>query len=94
MKRTVEVTTFVEVEIDESQFTPEFMEAFRASFFPFHTLEDHIEHLAQLQARGAIGWIDSFVEGYGRLDKMGIKLSDPADDMETRVLPEPQHELN
>jgi hypothetical protein len=94
MKRTVEVTAYVEVEIDESKFTPEFMETFRAGFFPFHTVEEHIEHLAQLKARGVIGWEPHFAEGYGRLDEMGIKISDPADDMETRVLPEPQHELD
>jgi hypothetical protein len=90
MKRTVKVTTHIDVEIDESKFTPEFMEAFREGFFPFHTLEDHVEHLARNRALGVLGWrSDSFAEGYGPLDDMGIKISDPAEDMETRVLPEP-----
>lgn len=65
-----------EIEIDESKFTDEFMEEFRQHFFPFYDLEDHAEHIAQMQARGVIDIISSpeFVEGYGPSNDMGIKV--------------------
>ena len=75
MKRSVGVSQLVEVEIDEAKFTPEFMAEFRASFFDFHTIEQHIEHLAQLHARGiAENWSD-FIEGYGDPKDFGISFS-------------------
>lgn len=74
MKALVEVTQLVEVTIDVTKFTPAFMAEFRASFFPFHELNEHIEHLAQLHARGVfdLEFKKSFVEGYGFNDAMGI----------------------
>ncbi len=71
MKRTVRVIQEVEVEVDESKFTPEFMEMFRDVFFKFETIEEHIEHLAQLEARSVYG---EFVEGYGNRSDMGISM--------------------
>ncbi len=71
MKRTVSVEMIVEVEVDETKFTPEFMAEFRKSFFDFDTVEEHIEHLAQLEAREVLS--TEFTEGYGPLADFGIK---------------------
>jgi hypothetical protein len=71
MKRTVEVTITVEVEVDETKFTYAFMEEFRSSFYSFTTVEDHIQHIAQLEARSLLD--ADFTEGYGPLAEMGIK---------------------
>jgi hypothetical protein len=71
MKRTVEVRHVVEVEIDESKFTPDFMREFRENFYDFASLNEHFEHLAQLYARG----LDrDFIEGYGPVEEMGISM--------------------
>lgn len=72
MKRTVIVTQEIEVTIDETKFDENFMEEFRKTFFPFETVSDHIEHLAQLRARGIAGNND-FIEGYGETEEMGIR---------------------
>jgi hypothetical protein len=71
MKRTVEVRFVVDVEMDDSKFTPEFMEEFRKTFFDFETLDEHACHLAQLAAREVLD--ENFTEGYGPLKGMGIK---------------------
>lgn len=71
MKRLVEVTFYVDVEMDETKFTPEFMEEFRKYFFPFDCLDDHACHIAQLAAREVLD--EKFTEGYGPLKDMGIK---------------------
>jgi hypothetical protein len=72
---TYQVTQGVEVEVDESKFTPEFMEEFRESFFPFDTIDDHREYLAELYARGGIsGFPTEFIEGYGPAKDFGISL--------------------
>ncbi|MBY8333154.1 hypothetical protein [Qipengyuania pacifica] len=88
---TVEVTQTIEVELDPAKFDDTFMEEFRASFFPFYTLEQHAEHIAQLQARGIIdldGFLSDleFVEGYGPVRKMGLKARVTDSDTEV-VLP-------
>lgn len=64
------LTFEVEVEIDEAMFTETFMEEFRESFYPFFDVNDHVEHIAQLEARGLL---DDFTEGYGPIKDMGIK---------------------
>lgn len=72
-----EVVRYVDVTLDETKFTDAFMEAFRESFFPFFTIEDHREHLAILYARGVIdGWKDEFIEGYGPASAFGISFKD------------------
>ena len=81
MKRTVRVIQEVEVEVDESKFTPEFMEMFRGVFFNFDTIEQHIEHLAQLEARSIYG---EFVEGYGNRSEFGISMK--VTDLETELV--------
>lgn len=72
MKFNINVVQEVEVTLDESKFTPEFMDEFRASFFDFDTIEDHAKHIAQLYARGVVEG-DDFIEGYGRPSEMGIR---------------------
>ena len=79
VKRTASVTVVhtIDIEIDESKFTEEFMEEFRGYFYPFFDLEYHIEHIGQLQARGVIDLEfnpKEFIEGYGPANEMGIKL--------------------
>lgn len=69
--KTVEVTFHVEVEMDESRFTPEFMADFNETIFPCDSLDEHACHLAQMAVRGVLS--DKFTEGYGRLADMGIK---------------------
>lgn len=70
-----EVTGFVRVTVDESKFTPEFMAEFRESFFPYETIEEHLEHLANLFARGVVDNSDTFIEGYGPPQEMGIRFA-------------------
>jgi hypothetical protein len=66
----------IRISVDETKFDEQFMEEFRASFYHFHTLVDHVEHIAQLQSRGIIQ-LDfnphEFIEGYGPASEMGIK---------------------
>lgn len=73
MKRKVQVVFEVEVTVDESKFTPEWLADWRESFYSFHSVEDHIEHIAQLAARDALQ--QNFTEGYGPLADMGIEAS-------------------
>lgn len=71
----VEVTQVVEVTLDDSKFDEAFMSEFREGFYNFDTIEEHAEHIAQMQARGVIDasyqW-GGFVEGYGEPRDMGI----------------------
>ena len=72
LTRKVRVEQIVEVSVDETKFTPEFMAEFRATMYNFGSLDDHLQHLGQLYARG----IDdefSFIEGYGPASEFGIK---------------------
>jgi hypothetical protein len=71
MKKTVEVRFLVDVEVDETKFTEQWMKDFRESFYPFYDIDDHIKHIAQLEAREILTPV--FVEGYGALKTMGIK---------------------
>lgn len=79
MKRTVDVTISVEVETDDSIFTPEFLEDFRSYMYPFQNIEDHVKHLAQLEARGLLS---GFVEGYGSLKMCGVNAKTVSTEME------------
>lgn len=71
-KKTVFVTIEVEVDLDESKFTEQFMQDFRDSFFPIDTIDEHRMHLAQMFARGIYD-NGSSIEGYGLTESMGIK---------------------
>lgn len=75
LSKAVQVTQVVRVTIDESKFTPEFMREFQAHFYPFTSIERHLEHLAQLYARGLADNF-AFIEGYGPAKDMGIKFED------------------
>ena len=90
MKKTIFVTIEkqIEVEIDKSKFDETFMQEFRDSFYKFNTINEHIEHLAQLAARGyANRWspheLGEFIEGYGHVKEMGIKLEELSEEVET-----------
>jgi len=85
MKKEVRVTQIIEVTIDEDKFDDVFMEEFRESFYNFQSIDDHIEHLAQLYARGITdGSSKSFIEGYGFCEDMsiGFKVVDTEIDMD------------
>ena len=84
----VSVTQEVDVTIDSAKFSPEFMAEFRESFFRFTTVEEHVEHLGQLHARGLAGYGrgEYFVEGYGPLSSMGIVLEEVAGTTETEIV--------
>lgn len=74
MKKKVRVEFEVEIDYNGDSFNKEFMEAFRGYMYPFHTINDHLEHLAQLKVRG-LADDNEFVEGYGILkDKRGITM--------------------
>lgn len=70
----IDVVQTVAITLDESKFTPEFMEEFRKYFYDFNTVEEHAQHLAQLGARGLIETPCS-IEGYGLSTGMDIKVS-------------------
>lgn len=74
-KFTNEVTQTVEVTLDETKFTEEWMADWRKSFYPFHTIQDHAQHLAQLCARGIVDPWTTFIEGYGPPHEMGIEFA-------------------
>lgn len=73
-KFEIEVTHHVAVEIDDSIIDEKFMSDFREYMYDFEELEDHAKHIAQMEARGLIGF-DNFVEGYGdiRQRKISVK---------------------
>ena len=86
MKKTVQVTMEVDVEVDESKFTDQFHTEFRGAFYPFNDIDDHFKHLAQLCARGLYNFMPSdFIEGYGPAKDMGIKAESVVTDIE--ILP-------
>ncbi len=86
VKRLVEITMQVEVQTDDSKFTDQFMEEFRADFFPFHDMNDHAKHIAQLAAREVAEFSvhvpTEFVEGYGPIGEMGISVESVSMEME------------
>lgn len=75
---TVEVTQTVEVTLDETKFTPEFMAEFNSTITDFgDDLEEHAKHLAWVHATRvedlAYVMTAPFVEGYGPVDELGIQ---------------------
>lgn len=71
---TIEVTQTIDVTLDETKFTPEFMKEYRESFYDYTTIEQHAKHLAFLEASGMVSHGSAFIEGYGPMSDMGIKL--------------------
>lgn len=70
----VTVTQTVQVTLDESEFDEAFLREFRESFYPFCTINEHAEHLAQLFARGVYHSGHDFIEGYGNPKEIGIRV--------------------
>jgi hypothetical protein len=83
MQRKVAVEQIIEVTVDESKFTPEFMVEFQKTMYDFDTIEEHIEHLGQLAARGIYDEFTTFIEGYGPPKDMGIsfKITDQVEEI-------------
>lgn len=62
------------VEVDESKFTPTFFAEFSSYMWYLDSVEEAVEHLASLFARGLIhGDENEFIEGFGPASEMGIK---------------------
>lgn len=87
MLKRVSVCQTVKVTIDETKFDEAFLAEFRQHFYQFHSIEDHIKHLAQLYARGICdnGY---FIEGYGPTKNMGIRFEEVGGDQEEEILPD------
>lgn len=71
-KFEVTVTQTVLIEIDDEKINDDFNKVFSEFMFPASCCEDHAEHLAQMEARGLIGF-DKFVEGYGDIRSLNCK---------------------
>lgn len=77
MKKTVQLIVEIDVEVDEAKFTPEFMETYRSYINrTAYDIDDHIKQLAYVGVRDEPSGFD-FVEGYGPIDQMGIKIGEP-----------------
>lgn len=74
MTKTVTVMQELKVTVDEARFTDEFMEAFSKCFFQTLTIEEHIEHIAEMFAKGVVTSDAQFLEGYGVLRAFGITI--------------------
>lgn len=75
MKKTFRVEQVIEVEVDESKFTPEFMREFSEGIHPFDSVQEHMEYIAELVATGVVMSRLQEIEGYGVLKDMGIRFS-------------------
>ena len=90
VSRSVQVSQVVKVTVDEAKFTPEFMAEFQRDFFPLQTVDDHIEHLAQMYARGVISdFPGDFIEGYGPAKDMGIAFAEEPYSVEPEIVAAP-----
>ncbi|MEI6424082.1 MAG: hypothetical protein WCP55_17840 [Lentisphaerota bacterium] len=87
MKKTVRVTFDVEIDYPTGFFNNKFMKDFRGYMYPFMTINDHLEHLAQLEVRGLA---NKFVEGYGKLSEKGIEMKSEILDIEVLDNKEPK----
>lgn len=79
--RTVEVTVLVDVTIDETKFTPDFLAEFAASISDYD-MDEHFCHLGWAHACREIDG-NSFIEGYGPAKEMGIQFSNVRTDCQT-----------
>lgn len=66
------VETDIELIIDETRFTPEFLKEYAETIGGCHNLEDHLKNLSVLITRGQISSDRDFVEGYGVLRDFGV----------------------
>lgn len=77
MRKVYDVTVRYEivVNVDESKFTPEFMQDFNETIYPIESVEDHCEELARRVmnlGHGIHKGSTVFLEGYGVAKEMGI----------------------
>lgn len=72
---TVMVTQEIKVTLDSSKLNVGFNKEFSEMMWDVDCLEDHAEHLAQMKARGMIGF-DNYVEGYGDLSGLNITVNE------------------
>lgn len=72
--RKVEIS--VSVTIDPKKFTKKFLKDFAATFYKFTTVQQHVDHLAQLYARGVVNSMTTFIEGYGDIKEFGISFKE------------------
>ena len=82
--KVVEVTQTIEVTVDETKFDAESMAEFRDGMYPFVNIDDHIKHLAALEAQSYISHGAAFIEGYGPMNEMGIRVT--TDGLETEIV--------
>lgn len=77
MKRyRFEVSTYVEVEIDEEKFTPEVMQGFNGLIYELQDQKAHASDIAaQLVRQGREDSFRWFLEGYGDLETVGVSAS-------------------
>ena len=73
IEKEITVCQIISVTVDEGKFTEEFMSEFRQFFFDYDTIDEHIEHLADLYARGIVDEFSGFIEGYGDPKDFGIQ---------------------
>lgn len=73
------VTMAVKVALDETKFTPEWIEDFERYMYPIGDVEGARRDLARLYLSGLAH--NDFVEGYGSLKELGVEFSQ---DWETR----------
>lgn len=79
--RLILVTRAVKITLDESHFTPAWMEDFSSYMYPMFEIGDVYEDLGRLYVDGVIDEGTDFIEGYG--DPKAFKLKFIIDD-ETR----------
>lgn len=71
--REITVAGAFKVTVDESKFTQAFLEEFSGYMFPVDSVQDCVDHLASMFARGVIDGSTKFIEGYGPPEDFGIK---------------------
>lgn len=76
IKFEVEVIQTVEVELDLDKFTQKVRDNFEATIHKAPELEDHARFIGTHVAMGCITGRNEFVEGYGKLQEVGVKFSD------------------
>ncbi|USN14142.1 hypothetical protein PAPPERLAPAPP_04680 [Brevundimonas phage vB_BpoS-Papperlapapp] len=70
---TARIDAEFDVEIDESKVTAEVLEEFSAYITYVGNVEDLVEYLANLYARGVIDGSDRMIEGLGLPSAFGLK---------------------
>ena len=82
--KIIQVTQTIEVTVDETKFTDEFMREYREYFYDFDDIDDHLRFLASQEAQGFVSHGSAFIEGYGPMNEMGISFNTTS--LETDVI--------